>query len=74
MVDVSFLYLFDPNFQVFSSNKATSITVNWINNFPQPLLLSSRLTIKGLGVLLAQEVLMIVQEAVLILWWPLTQL
>lgn len=38
IVDVSFLYLIDSNFQLLSSNKANSITVNWINSFPQPLL------------------------------------
>lgn len=34
IIDVSFLYPFDPKFQLLSSNKAITITVNSIHNFP----------------------------------------
>lgn len=38
IIDLSFLYSFDPNFQFLSGDKAISITANSVISFPQPLL------------------------------------
>ena len=75
IVGVPFLHPFDPGFQVLGGDKAVPIPVDSIDNLPQPLLALLRgELVEGLGVLLAQEGLVVVLEALVVLGRPLTQL